>query len=368
MEPKGSAQMETCDTRERPAGSGLSRATLLRRLGLGAAALSLPAGMSVDDALAAVSREGAKFPNHPKWKFVVNYPFNTNPFFVPMNYGGQDAATLVNVGWQVTGSKTGQVAEQIDAMNRAIAAKVDGILVTIIDPKAFNQPTARAIAAGIPVIAVNVDAPTDSGNQRMAYIGQTPYRAGLDAGQRIVSLVGKGEIAIFLNTPGISDLEDRKNGIIQSIKQSRKPITYKVVATGPTAPQQLQRIDAYYLGNKNVKGLFAVDGSSTQGLGQIMQKYGLHAKGVKAGGFDLTPLTVQSIRGGAMDFTIDQQPYLMGFWGVLQLFLYKLSGGLMFPAGTDTGAKFVTKANVTPYATTKTRFEGSSSQHKYPIR
>jgi simple sugar transport system substrate-binding protein len=239
--------------------------------------------------------------------------------------------------------------------------------VTIIDPKAFNEPTERALKAGIPVLAVNVDAPAASGNKRLAYLGQTPYQAGLDAGKRIVDLVGKGEIAIFLNTPGIGDLEDRKNGIIQSIKASKKPITWKIVATGPTANVQLQRIDAYYLGHKSLKGLFAVDGSSSQGVGQVMDKYDLHKKGVRAGGFDLTPITIDAIRNGHMDYTIDQQPYLMGFDGVMQLFLYKLSGGLVAPTDTNTGAKFVTKDNVDPYVATKSRFEGSTSKHQYPL-
>jgi simple sugar transport system substrate-binding protein len=51
----------------------------------------------------------------------------------------------------------------------------------------------------------------------------------------------------------------------------------------------------------------------------------------------------------------------------VQLYLYKLSGGLMFPSETNTGLLFVTKDNVKPYQTTKTRWEGSSTAQKYPI-
>jgi len=95
-----------------------------------------------------------------------------------------------------------------------------------------------------------------------------------------------------------------------------------------------------------------------------MDKYGLQAKGIHAGGFDLQPKTLQEIQAGNLDFTIDQQPYLQGFIPVLQLFLYKLSGGLMQPSNTDTGLLFVTKTNVGPYLNTQTRFEGSSSAQK----
>ena len=78
------------------------------------------------------------------------------------------------------------------------------------------------------------------------------------------------------------------------------------------------------------------------------------------GGYDLLPGTLELIDKGFLDFTIDQQPYLQGFHPVIQLFLYKLSGGLVAPSDTNTGLLFVTKANVKPYLTTKTRYEGSS--------
>ena len=43
----------------------------------------------------------------------------------------------------------------------------------------------------------------------------------------------------------------------------------------------------------------------------------------------------------------------------MQLFLDKLSGGLVAPSDTNTGLLFVTKDNVRPYLTTKTRYQGS---------
>jgi simple sugar transport system substrate-binding protein len=43
------------------------------------------------------------------------------------------------------------------------------------------------------------------------------------------------------------------------------------------------------------------------------------------------------------------------------MFAYKVSGGLVGPANINTGLKFVTKAAVEPYLTTKTRYEGSGA-------
>ena len=99
-----------------------------------------------------------------------------------------------------------------------------------------------------------------------------------------------------------------------------------------------------------------------------MRLHGLHAHGVRAGGYDLLPATLQAIHDRDLDFTIDQQPYLQGFLPVLQLFLDRYSGGLVVPADTNTGLNFVTRANVGRYLTTKSRFEGSSSREQYPVK
>jgi simple sugar transport system substrate-binding protein len=99
-----------------------------------------------------------------------------------------------------------------------------------------------------------------------------------------------------------------------------------------------------------------------------MRKYALHERGVHGGGYDLLPDTLHAIRDGRLDFTIDQQPYLQGFLPLLQLFLSRYSGGLLAPADTNTGLLFVTKENVLPYVTTKTRYEGSSAAERYPVQ
>ena len=100
-----------------------------------------------------------------------------------------------------------------------------------------------------------------------------------------------------------------------------------------------------------------------------LQKYGLAAKGIKAGGFDLTEGTQKLLQEGNIEFTIDQQPYLQGFLPVLQLFMWQVSGSLTGPAETDTGLKFLNKETVAPYVESKTRYEGTSTAVKVvPIK
>ena len=98
-----------------------------------------------------------------------------------------------------------------------------------------------------------------------------------------------------------------------------------------------------------------------------MREHGLHARGVRAGGYDLLPETLQAINDRDLDFAIDQQPYLQGFLPVLDLFLDRYSGGLVAPADTNTGVNFVTRTNVARYLTTRSRFEGSARSEAYPV-
>ncbi|MEA2740630.1 MAG: simple sugar transport system substrate-binding protein, partial [Acetobacteraceae bacterium] len=304
------------------------------------------------------------FPGRPRWRFVFVNHVTTNPFFVPTQYGLEDACLLLGCDHQWTGSATSDVAEMVNAMNAAIAAKASAIAVPIIDPKAFNAPTERALAAGIPVFAYNADAPAGSANKRLAYIGQDLFQAGALMGQRIVQLVDSGTIALLIATPGALNIQPRIDGAMDAIKKSGKSYDVQVIATGATINEELSKVEAFYLGHQNVKGMFAVDGGTTQGVAETMSKHGLAAKGVKGGGFDLLPRTLQLIKAGAMDFTIDQQPYLQGFYTVMEMFTFLVSGGLVGPGECNTGLKFVTKADVDAYLTTATRYEGKADTHQ----
>jgi simple sugar transport system substrate-binding protein len=352
---------------------GISRRQLLRRAAFGTSALSIPAVLSAlgsrpdtADAAAALSRLGANpYPGHPRWRFTFVNHVTTNAFFTPTQYGAHDACALFNCTYQWTGSANSLVSEMVNAMNAAIAARVDGIAVSIIDPHAFNEPVARALARGIPVLAYNADAPPSSHNARLAYIGQDLFVSGQKMGQRIVSLVGRGDVVLFIATPGSLNIQPRINGAAASIRAAGGSVHFQEVATGALQTDELAHIEAYYLGHRSIKGMFAVDGGSTASVGQISQKYNLPAKGIKTGGYDLEPLTLTAVNRGFMNFTIDQQPYLQGFVPVMQLFLYKLSGGLLTPSDTNTGLKFVTRANVGKYLRTTSRYEGSSPAEKW---
>jgi len=282
------------------------------------------------------------FKAKPKMKFVFVNHVTTNPFFVPTRYGAEDACKLLGCTYQWTGSQNSNVNEMVNAFNTAITGGADGIAVALIDAKAFNQPTDAALKANIPVLSYNADAPQ---NARLAYIGQDLFVSGQEMGKRIQQLVPSGDVALFIATPGSANIQPRIDGA-QAVLKKVSAIKTHVIATGAAVPAELSTIQAYAQGHPDTKGYFAVDAGSTQSLAQTIQKQNLRSKGVKGGGYDLT---------------LDQQPYLQGFFPVLELFLYQASGTLSGIASVNTGLKFLDKTTVVPYNSTKSRYEGTSS-------
>ena len=336
----------------------LDRRQLLRSLGVGAAALAVPGSAQ------AAAGSGFLEP-HPRWRFVFVNHATTNPFFVPTRYGIQDACKHYGTTYEWTGSRRSDVGEMVTAMRRAIDRGAAGIAVSVIDRSAFNKPAAEALSRGIPVVSYNADGGV--GNRRLAYVGQDLYQSGLKFGARIAELVRDGEVFLFIATPGQLNIQPRIDGALDAIKDSGKPIRTTVVATGTGVVEERKRIEATYVSHKNLRGMFAVDGGSPQGVAEVMRKHGLRRRGVRAGGYDLLPRTLRAIADGHLDFTIDQQPYLQGFLPIFQLFMVRYSGGLVAPSDTNTGLLFVTRGNVRPYLTTTTRYEGSSAVSEYPV-
>jgi simple sugar transport system substrate-binding protein len=349
-----------------------SRRNFLKALGMTAAvglinactngeATATTAGGGGTGSTAAGGGGGAgNFPETPAWQFTFVNHVTTNPFFVPTVYGLEDAAAMLGIPKpQWTGSELAQNAEMVDAMEAAIAAEVDGIAVCLVSLDAFNGPTDDALGAGIPVLAYNADAP----NNRLCYVGQDLYGSGFEMGLRIVEQVGSGKVALFIATPGQLNIQPRIDGAMDAITESGADIEAIDIATGAELPEELSAVEAWYLGNQDATGMYAVDAGSTQAVGQVVRDQNARDNAlVGAGGYDLLPETVQLVADGVLDFTIDQQPYLQGFLPTLYLYLYKLSGGVVTPPETNTGLVFLDSSSAQLFLETQSRFEGDAEE------
>jgi simple sugar transport system substrate-binding protein len=273
-------------------------------------------------------------------KFVVITHATAVPFFVPVRKGAEDAGKAVGADVVYTGPAGFDIQKQVEFMKSAIAQKVDGIACTLPDPSAFNDVVAEAMSKGIPVIAINADAPKSG---RLAYIGQGNYEAGRSMGEQIVKLLpGGGDVLLAIHTAGAENLEARIKGA-KDVLDAKGGFKYRVVATGTDLVKAESLIGAALQANPGIKGMFGVEDVTGIAIGHIIERQKLKGK-VFGGGFDLVSEVLDAIEKGHMQFTIDQQPYLQGYQGVIELYLNRSFA--ISPTDINTGIAPVTAATV----------------------
>ncbi|HEY5359907.1 MAG TPA: substrate-binding domain-containing protein [Streptosporangiaceae bacterium] len=372
IDPKVDEAIQTLNMKDGPSRRRLLQGTGLVSATAAASALLAACGSNGSSTAQAAKDTAGNFPSTPKWKFTFINHVTDNSFFTPTQYGFADAAALLGLptpSWTGATSTQPTVPTMLTSFNAAIAASSAGIASTVVSATAFTSPIAKALSAGIPVVTYNANGATSSPTNGLAYVGQELYVSGQEVGARVAATMPHGGTACgIIAQPGSLNIQPRLDGANAAILAAGKGLKILHTAgfdSGASQSQENTSIPEFIQANgSKLQGVFAVDGGSTALLGPALAKYGLTSK-VSSGGFDLEPATLTAIKAGQLGFTIDQSPYLQGFLPTLYLYLFKLSGGLVSPPATDTGLKFVTKANAAPYTSPSTRFEGSTTAEKY---
>jgi simple sugar transport system substrate-binding protein len=189
--------------------------------------------------------------------------------------------------------------------------------------------------------------------------------SGARVAAEITRLVPLGQVVIFAPAESHSWTERRLEGILGGLSRIAKAPSATTVRLGGDLRRRQQKIESTLAGAGRAHGVFAVDGLGTLAIGRALKQRGGGA--IRGGGYDLLPGDLRLVADGTLDFVVDQQPYVQGFTPVLQLFLARMSEGTVVPWDTETSL-LLRKADVQAFTRTKSRFEGSSSRHKFPLR
>jgi simple sugar transport system substrate-binding protein len=101
----------------------------------------------------------------------------------------------------------------------------------------------------------------------------------------------------------------------------------------------------------DVVGIFGPNGAVTPAIVTAITQTKKEGQ-ICAFGYDLGPPILEGLKSGALTGSLGQQPFLQGFWPVMQLYL-QIDRGIA-AANLDTRAQVVTKENV---GTVGKRFE-----------
>lgn len=282
--------------------------------------------------------------------YVVSHSGASDPFWGVVMKGMKDAAEFITNGTDDTinatyaGPVRYSLEEMVNMLNSAIATKPDGMAATITDPAAVDEPLRKAIAQGIPVIAINVPDIRPEGEKipYLFYIGGDEYLSGKRAAQRILDVRKPKRGIVCIQEIGHIGLELRAKGFIEVMTANGVPAERLATYLDPT--KAIEILKGYFSRQPDTDAIFAVGPIPAAYVIYFLKEQGLEGKVLHAA-FDLSDEIVNSINAGTTLFTVTQQQYLQGYLPIFFLYLYNKYGFL--PANDIlTGPGFVDASNV----------------------
>jgi ribose transport system substrate-binding protein len=276
------------------------------------------------------------------------------PYWKAAGAGLSQSASQLKVRYEFVGPDEYNPQAEKDAFEKALTKKPTGILVSAADAKLLTESINKAIAAGIPVITVDSDAPD---SKRLFFIGTNNYQAGLTGGARLVAeLKGKGNVVVF-TMPGQANMAERLRGYRTALDEHPQiKITRVVDIAGD--PRIVFDTTTEILGKERDKidAFVCLDAQGGKEVANVLSSNKVTSKVVIA--MDTDPDTLEWIRKGVIAATISQKPYTMSYFGVrvLDEFYHNKLSSLTadfskdsfapVPAFVDTGSALVDKTNV----------------------
>jgi simple sugar transport system substrate-binding protein len=142
----------------------------------------------------------------------------------------------------------------------------------------------------------------------------------------------QGSIGLELRCKGFTDVIEAAGGTVDKLD----------IGQDPTRVQQAEQ--AYLAANPDATAILTLGPVGAIPTIQLLEDQRLAGE-ILHGTFDLDPTTNASIKDGSTLFTIDGQPYLLGYQGIEMLYLHNQYG---FTLGSDivTGPAIVDQSNI----------------------
>lgn len=281
--------------------------------------------------------------------YYISHGGPGDPWWGPVIKGAEIAGDLLGVKVIYEGPEKFSVQWLVNALESAAAANPDGIIITITNYQALDQPLRKVIEKGIPVIAVNVPDPRPEGERipYMSYVGQDEYQAGYQLAKYVIKWfkenLGRPPKAavIGIHEPGHVGLETRAKGIQDAFREEGLTPPEKIDITTDTA-QAYSRFESYLQSHPDVEVIFTLGPLGAHPAMKLVRDKGLEGK-VYVATVDLDDKILKGIEDGIVIAAVSQQPFAQGFLPVVFMYLY-LEYGIMPPSHIPTGPTIIDKS------------------------
>jgi simple sugar transport system substrate-binding protein len=317
-------------------------------------------GYSFDEA----SKANPETPNFNskdgKLTFAIITHTAGNGFFDPTYVGAKVAADMVGANLIMLGSEApvDDIPRELEILNQIIQdPTIDGLIMTTPQSGAYDDIVSKAFELGIPVATTNSFDPAIKNRNQISHTGQDASAAAI-GGEAMANCVlnnGKPGTILFPSTTTLGNVEVNNRvtaafgAAVQTLEKAGKLSDYKVDA-GPTnigvdvdPNNPAGSIVSMIESRGDVVGLFGANAFVTPAIADAVAQLN-RGDDICSYGFDLGPKQLDAIKSGSLDGSLGQQPFLQGFWPVMQLYL-QIDRGVA-AADLDTKAQLVTKDSV----------------------
>jgi ribose transport system substrate-binding protein len=268
--------------------------------------------------------------------------------------GFAKAAAEYGVTAEMVGPQAFDPQGEVAEFRSAVSRKPAGIIVSVAKEDLLRPEIDSAIAAGIPVITIDSDAPS---SRRLYFIGTNNLEAGRLGGARVSGeLNGNGNV-VFFTIAGQPNLEERLKGYKDAFDGTSIKIADVFDMKGDSglamdkAKEYLARTGA-----DKIDAFVCLESTSGKDVAETIKRAG--ALGRRLVAMDVDTATLNLVADGTIDSTISQKPYTMAYLGLKALddlhhYPASSTGGgntldpyAPYPAFVDTGVTLVDATNV----------------------
>jgi ribose transport system substrate-binding protein len=243
--------------------------------------------------------------------------------------------------------------KQKEILESYITQRVDGIAISSLNGDFLTDTIDRAVAAGIPVVTWDSDAPR---SKRLAFYGVDDFASGRIMGEQAIRLLGgKGKVAIITSV-GASNLQRRLDGVKDALA---KAPGIQVVEVFDIKEDSVRCAEIMATGTRRYPDLAAWLSVGGWPVFTRNATASVDPSKTKVISFDTIQPALDLLREGKVTVLLGQKYFGWGSETVQLLYDIKHGKNPASPI-VDSGVDVVTKDNVDEYAATWKKMEAGS--------
>jgi ribose transport system substrate-binding protein len=228
-------------------------------------------------------------------------------------------------------------------MDDLVAAGVDAIMVSAVDPKTSTEALNR-VGSQVPLFTTDSDAPDSN---RIAYIGSSNTDAGKQAGEIALKALPDGAKCMgFVGLPGADNARERIEGMKEAIKGSKIELV-DVRGDDIDQTRAKRNVEDTLAANPEINCMVGFYSYNPPRIYEVLKEAGKLGQ-ITVIAFDEDPITLGAVREGSFAGTVVQQPFEWGYQGMHLMAKYLEGDKSVVPANEliIVPTKIIDKGNV----------------------